>query len=268
MNSGLRRWLLTGYVAIACGLILLPIAIVVLTSLTNADYISFPPQGLSLKWYAEVLSDPSWMRSLRTSLAIAALVTGIALLGGVTAALGLRLARGAWAAGLQILFLSPLMLPTIIIGLAVLRFYQSVGMPASVLTVALGQAVVATPYVIRLVLASLTGADPNIERAARNLGASRWRTFWRVTFPLARHGIVAGALFAFIVSLDDVNIALFLSDVHTTPLPVALFSYIEQNADPLGAAVASLLVFLALILRVVCDRAVGIERLFGLKSAG
>jgi putative spermidine/putrescine transport system permease protein len=266
MNSGLRRWLLTGYVALACGFILLPIVIVVLTSLTNADYISFPPHGLSLKWYAEVLSDPSWMRSLRTSLAIAALVTGIALLGGVTAALGLRLARGAWAAGLQILFLSPLMLPTIIIGLAVLRFYQSVGMPASVLTVALGQAVIATPYVIRLVLASLTGADPNLERAARNLGASRWRTFWRVTFPLARHGIVAGGLFAFIVSLDDVNIALFLSDIHTTPLPVALFSYIEQNADPLGAAVASLLVFLALILMVVCDRAVGIERLFGLKS--
>jgi putative spermidine/putrescine transport system permease protein len=88
----------------------------------------------------------------------------------------------------------------------------------------------------------------------------------RVTFPLIRHGILAGALFSFIVSLDDVNIALFLSDVHTTPLPVQLFSYIEQNADPLGAAVASILVLLASLAILICDRIVGIEWLFGIKQ--
>lgn len=267
MSTSLGHRILTVYVVIAAALILSPIVVVVLTSFTAADYISFPPQGFSFKWYGEVFADPNWMRSLRTSIVIAIMVTVIALACGVPTAIGLRLARGRLAAGLQMLFLSPLMLPTIIIGLAILQLYRSIGIPASVVTVALGQAVIATPYVIRLVLASLAGIDPNVERAACNLGANRWRMFWRVSFPLARHGIVAGALFAFIVSLDDVNIALFLSDIHTTPLPVALFSYIEQNADPLGAAVASLLVLLALLLMFVCDRAVGIEKLFGLKAA-
>jgi len=261
------HWALPAYVALMTVVILLPIAVVLLTSLTSDAFIAFPPRGLSLKWYAAVLASSTWVDSLKLSLVIGTMVTVFALLCGVPAALALRAREGWVSVALQTFFMSPLMLPTIIIGLAVLQFYQSISARPSAVTVAAGQALIAMPYVIRLVLGSLSGLDPNLERAACILGANPWTTFRRVTFPLIRQGIVAGALFSFIVSLDDVNIALFLSDIHTTPLPVQLFSYIEQNADPLGAAVASLLVLLALALIVVCDRIVGIEWLFGIKQA-
>lgn len=259
-------WLLTAYVAVITVLVLLPIAIVLLISFTASDYIIFPPPALSLQWYRTVLSDPQWTDSLWLSLRIATLATVFSLVLGVPAALALRSGTGFVAAVMQTLFLSPLMVPTIVIGFALLRVFSTLGIGASALTVAVGQTVLAMAYVMRLVIASLAGVDPKLESAAAILGSSPWRTFWTVTFPLIRHGIIIGALFSFIVSLDDVNIALFLSDVRTSPLSVTLFSYIEQNADPQGAAVSSLLVMIAVILLALADRMVGIGWLFGIRG--
>lgn len=112
---------------------------------------------------------------------------------------------------------------------------------------------------------SLGGLDPALERAAAILGASNWTIFRRVILPLVRQGIVAAALFCTIVSLDDVNVALFLSDVRRAPLSVRLFSYILQNADPLGTAVSSILVLIALALIFVCDWLVGISWVLALQ---
>jgi putative spermidine/putrescine transport system permease protein len=249
-------------------LVLLPIFVVVLVSFTASDFITFPPPGLSLEWYRAVLTDPQWTSSLWLSLRIAALVTLFSVVLGVPAALALQSSTGASAAAAQTLFLSPLMVPTIVIGFALLHIISTLGIGASALTVAIGQTILALAYVVRLVLASLAGVDPQLERAAAILGSSPWRTFWTVTFPLIRHGIVVGALFSFIVSVDDVNIALFLSNVRNAPLSVTLFSYIEQNADPQGAAVSSLLVLIAMVLLAICDRIVGIGWLFGIRDAG
>jgi putative spermidine/putrescine transport system permease protein len=259
-------YVLTAYVALMAVLVILPIAVVLGASLSESAYLTFPPQGLTLKWYQETIENSLWTDSFWLSLQIGCMVAVFATLIGVPAAMALRNMRGPLATGLQTLFLSPLMLPTILIGLSLLQFYQKAGIGTSALAVTLGHTIIACPYVIRLVLASFAGVDPNLERAASILGAGPLRKFMRVTFPLIRHGILAGALFSFIVSLDDVNIALFLSDVHTTPLPVQLFSYIEQNADPLGAAVASILVLLASAVILICDRIVGIEWLFGIKQ--
>jgi putative spermidine/putrescine transport system permease protein len=258
--------LLTIYVAFISALMVLPIAIVIAASINSAAYLSFPPAGFSTTWYSQVLTDPTWRDSLWLTLQIGAAVAVLSTTLGVMAALGLRQMDNAVSSVAQTFFLSPLMLPTVLIGLALMQFYQSIGVRASILTVTLGQLLIACPYVIRLVLASFTGIDPRLERAASILGANSWRVFWNVTFPLIRHAVLAGLLFSFIVSLDDVNIALFLSDTHTTPLPVQLFSYIEQNADSLGAAAASLLVLLACGAVFICDRLVGIEWLFGAKS--
>lgn len=258
--------LLTAYVGLICFLMIAPIGIVILTSLNSAAFLSFPPAGYSLKWYGEVLTDSMWSTSLWISLKIGFAVAVISTALGVIAALGLRSLNNAASSALQTFFLSPLMLPTVLIGLALMQFYQSLGIRASVMTVTMGQMLIAVPYVIRLVLASFVGIDPRLERAASILGADSLRVFWHITFPLIRHAVLAGMLFSFIVSLDDVNIALFLSDTHTTPLPVQLFSYIEQNADSLGAAAASLLILLACIAVFICDRLVGIEWLFGAKQ--
>jgi putative spermidine/putrescine transport system permease protein len=257
---------LTLYVWAITALVLFPIAIVLLMSFTSSAFIVFPPPGLSLEWYRTVFADEQWLSLLWLSLEIATLTTVFSLLLGVPAAIALRSASGPGAVAAQTLFLSPLMVPTIVIGFALLRVFSTMHIAASPLTVALGQTILAIAYVVRLVLASFAGVDPALERAAAILGAGRWYVFRRVTFPLIRHGIIVGALFAFIISLDDVNIALFLSDVRVAPLSVALFSYIEQNADPLGAAVSSLLIFIAIILLGICDRIVGIGWMFGIRT--
>lgn len=254
------------YVFILCVVIAAPIVVVVLMAFSSQAYFTFPPTGFSLQWFREIGADSEWMASLRLSLAIAVSVATLATILGVPAALGLRRTKGPWSALLQVFLLSPLMLPTMIIGLALLGLLQQLSLVTSMWAVVLGHTVIACPYVVRLVLASFAGVDPSLARAAQSLGASQVRTFFRVTFPLIRHGIIAGILFSLIVSLDDVNIAIFLSDVHVSPLPVRLFTYIEQNADPLGAAVASVLVMLAALLILVCDRIVGIEWLFGVKQ--
>ncbi len=242
-------------------------AVVLATSLTPAGFLQFPPERFSLRWYQAVAVDDEWASALLTSLQVGALVTGFSLVLGVPAALGRHASGGTRAATLQVLFLSPLMIPSLIVGVALLRLYSSYNVPASLASLALGQTMLATPYVVRFVLASLVGVDPSLERAARILGSGRIRTFRKITLPLIRHGIIAGAIFSFIVSIDDVNIALFLSDVHVTPLSVQLLNYVQQSADQLGAAVASLLVIIAFVLIVVCDRIVGIDWLFGIRRA-
>jgi len=127
--------------------------------------------------------------------------------------------------------------------------------------------VIAIPYVVRFVLASLAGVDPALDRAARVLRSGRWRAFRKVTLPLIRHGLIARALFSVIVSVDDVNIALCLSDVHVSPLAVQLLGYVQQTTDPRGAAVASLLMVVALVLIFICDRIACIDWLFGIRRA-
>jgi putative spermidine/putrescine transport system permease protein len=126
--------------------------------------------------------------------------------------------------------------------------------------------VITTPYTIRLVSVSLAGFDQNLERAARSLGASGWTTFRLVTLPLIRPGILAGAVFAFIVSFDDLAVSLFLSSPGAMTLPVRIFTYIEQIYDPLITAVSSLLILVAVVVVVLIERTVGMGRLFGAEA--
>jgi putative spermidine/putrescine transport system permease protein len=254
------------YVSALTVAMVLPIAVVVLTSLTPREFLEFPPSGLSLRWYVAILESGVWTTALQVSLQIALIATSASLVIGVMAALGLRAASGRWSTGLQTFFLSPLMIPSLLIGLGLLRLFDEAHIRPSILTVAVGHTMIATPYVIRYVLASLAGIDPALERASAILGAGAWRTFRRITLPLMRPGIVAGALFSFIMSVDDVNIALFLSDIHVLPFSVKLMGHVEQNADPLGAAVASILVILAFVVLLVCDRIAGIDWMFGIKA--
>lgn len=266
MGKLFADWTLRLYVGLATIAMALPILIVLGTSLSPRAFLEFPPSGIDFRWYMAVLNNPAWTESLRLSFQIAAIATVSSLLLGVPAVLALRKIRSSWSVTLQTFFLSPLMIPTILIGLALLRTFESWDIRPSIVTVAVGHTIIAMPYVIRYVLASLSSVDPAVERAALIHGASPWRTFWTVTFPLMRHGIIAGALFASIVSLEDVNVSLFLSQIHLQPFAFRLLGYVEQNANPLGAAAASLLVLTAMIMLFICDRIAGINWLFGIKS--
>lgn len=254
------------YAVVLAALMVLPIAIVILTALTPKEFLEFPPSGLNLRWFGEVWASEVWMKALGVSVRIAVLATVCALVVGVTAALALRATASRWSAALQAFFLSPLMIPSMLIGLGLLRLFDWAHVSPAVVTVAVGHTMIATPYVIRYALASLSGIDPVLERAAGILGADPLRTFTRVTLPLMRPGIVAGALFSFIMSLDDVNIALFLSNIQVQPFSVKLMGHVEQNADPLGAAVASVLVIIAFVVMLICDRIAGIHWMFGIRS--
>jgi putative spermidine/putrescine transport system permease protein len=182
--------------------------------------------------------------------------------------------RGRWSSGrpcscsLNTFFLSPLMLPTVIFGIALLQFYTRIGITRTPLSLVFGHLVITVPYVVRLVSASLAGLDPSLDRAAMNLGATPWQTFRRVTLPLIRPGIIAGATFAGIMSFDDVSVALFLASPRSVTLPVRIFTYIEQTFDPLVTAVCSVLIVFAALGVVLIERSIGLGRLFGAPEAG
>lgn len=245
--------------------VLAPIAVVLLAPLTVAEYTSFPPEGLSLRWYLAIPAHPEFLESFRVSALVAVVTGAVATVLGTLAALVLVRHRFRGRDLVNALFLSPLMLPAVILGIALLQFYTLAGITRTPLALVFGHLVITVPYVVRLVSASLAGFDRSLELAAMSLGATPWQAFRRVTMPLIRPGIVAGATFAAIVSFDDVSVALFLAGPHAVTLPVRIFTYIEQTFDPLVTAVCSVLIVVALMGVVVIERSVGLGQLF---SAG
>lgn len=256
---------LATYVALVCCFSVAPVAVILLESLTAADYITFPPRGISLRWYIEIAHRPEFIESLKVS-AIVAMATAIGATAiGTMASLALVRYRFPGREIIQSLFMAPLSLPALVLGIALLRFYIAAGLPRDVSTLIIAHLVVTTPFAIRLVTVALTGLDANLELAANSLGASRWRTFRYVTLPLIRPGIVASLLFTFIISFDEVAVSLFLSSPTAMTLPVLVFAYVEQNYDPFITAISSVLVLFAILMTVVLERTVGIGRIFGLR---
>ena len=240
-----------------------PLVVVFLSSLTRAEYVSFPPIGLSLRWYVAMFGNSEFVDSLLVSLRIAAIVAILAAVIGVLAALAMtRLEfRGRWL--LNALFLSPLVVPGIVLGAAILVFYARTGMTSSTTSLILGHLAIATPYMIRLTTVSLVGFDTRLELAARNLGATPFTAFRRITLPIIMPGISAGIAFAFIVSFEDVNLALFLAGSQSITLPVRIFGYMTQESSPIIGAAGSLLALIVLAMAVVIDRLVGLRKAFG-----
>lgn len=252
------------YSVLAYTFILLPILVVVLTSFTGAGYVTFPPKSWGIKGYIDLMNRPEFIASFRVSLVVAAGASVASTTLGILAALGLTRYRFPGRDFLSTFFLSPLMLPTIVLGLAILLVYNQVGITKTPFSIVVGHIVVTSPYVIRLVGASLAGFDRSLELAARNLGASAWMTFFKITLPIIMPGVIAGATFAFITSWNEVNVAIFLSSSTMTTLPVRIFSYIEVSAvDPMITAVGSVLVIIAGIALVVIERTMGLGKVFG-----
>ena len=261
------QWIFSIYGWLIAAVLVLPIAVIILSSFNAGATPAFPPQGWSLRWFEAFLADEAFVDASISSIKIAAVAAILSLMVGVPSALWVSRTSGRLGTFMEAFLLSPLMLATIVLGFAILQVIRLAGIPTSPLAIAVGHSIIGTPYVARLVLASLSGAPADCERAARSLGASPLRAFISVTLPLAKSGVVAGGLFALLISLDDVNIALFLSDVHTTTLPVRTLSYIEQNADPLASAVSTGLVIVVFVLLLIADRIFGIDRMFGLPAA-
>jgi putative spermidine/putrescine transport system permease protein len=258
------RVTVNGMIVASVLLLVVPLALTLSMSFDARDYLgSFPPLRLSLRWYATFFSDPYLLKGLKTSVELAALTALAASAFGLSAAVALERLPRRYAQLLMSLFLSPLIVPGVVVGFALLIFYARAGVENTFLRLLGGHVLITFPYAIRTVLAALGGIRPSLVEVAQSLGASRTRAFWTVTFPLARTGIAAGAIFAFVFSLDDVAVSIFLSDPDRYTLPVALVSMLHANFDLTIAAVAVLIMSTSIALMLLLDWVAGLDRIVG-----
>jgi len=269
-GAGARIRLRTAIVALwllrigAFALLFVPIALVIAMSFGGDAYATFPPRSWSFKWYLNVFRRDEFVSSFLTSLAVAAVVTPISVTIGTLAAYGLWRRPGRGARALESLFMSPVLLPLVVTGLAVLVFVNRVGIGTGVPAICAAHVAITFPYAFRAVLAALSRYDRRLDEAAASLKVGPVQTFWHVTLPLIRPGIVAGAMFAFVMSFDDFAATIFLIAPDTRTLPIAIYQYMEFNLDPTVSAVSSLLVVVATVGVLLVERLIGVDRFFGI----
>jgi putative spermidine/putrescine transport system permease protein len=249
--------LVAGFVLL---LLQLPVIIVVLASVTETSYLTVPPQGFTLDWYRQVLGDASYLNAILFSLSLALTTTLLALICGTAAAYALVRRKVPGGEALSALLMAPLVFPAVVIAVALLQFYTLTGVRGTFGALAAAHLLITLPYVMRSVLASLSGVEPLLEEAARTLGASGWTAFRKVTLPLIRPGLVAGGIFSFIVSFDNVPVSIFLVSVRQTTLPVKIFAAVEHGIDPGIAAISTLLIIVTGLGLVVAERWAGFHR--------
>lgn len=240
-------WLKIAGVLVAIYLIL-PTLVVIPMSFTAGATFQFPPDEWSLRWYENFFSDQRWIRALGNSLRVAVVVMVLATLIGTAAAVGLSRARARWAEAVRSFLMLPLVAPGIVIAVVVYIAYLQWGLVGSFWGYVLIHTAMALPFVLVAVSASLSGFDTNLLRAASSLGASPMRAFWRVQLPLILPGVLSGAVFAFVTSLDEVVVALFIRSPLFETLPVRMFNSVTIEIDPTVAAASSILVVLATLI--------------------
>lgn len=254
-SVALGLWVLLVY-----AFLLLPVVVVVLAAFSATSYLSVPPKGLTFRWFLQVLDDPAYLGAIWYSLVLAILAAIGSLVVGTTAAYALARRQVPGGHAISALLMSPLIFPGVVIGVALLQFYSMLGLRTSFTGLLVAHVVITLPYTVRAILASLSGADPYLEEAARVLGASRLAAFWTVVLPLIRPGVLAGGLFAFITSFDNVPVSIFILEPRRTTLPVKIFASIEYGVDPTIAAVSTMLIAATALFLVLAERWIGFHR--------
>ncbi len=247
-----------------------PIVMVIVSSFNGVGVFAFPPRMLTTRWYSQI--DPSFYSALYVSLIVAFLTSVIATILGVPAALALARGRFPGRDLLNAILLSPLMVPALVTGVALFQFSLlfwdvfKVAIGGTITGLVIGHLTFAIPFLVRAVLASHTRYDHSVEEAAASLGAKPARTFFQVTLPILRPGIISGAVFAFLISLDEVPIALFMGGGSSTTLPVKIFTAIEISFGGDILAISSIIVVASFIVMLILDRIIGLDRLFASKQ--
>lgn len=240
--------------------LLTPIVIVLLASISTTSYLTFPPQSVTLKWYGKALSQTQYLEGFRYSILLAAVTVALSVTIGTLAAFAVMRFKFPGRDFINSFVLSPLIFPMVIIGIALLQFYSLLKISGSFFGLVLGHVVITFPYVVRTVSASFYQFDVALEEAAMTLGASRIKTFFKITLPQIRPGLIAGAIFAFIVSFDNVPVSIFLIGVKATTLPVVIFSYIEYGVDPTIAAISTILICLTGATIFIIEKWIGFSK--------
>jgi putative spermidine/putrescine transport system permease protein len=258
-----RRPVLGALAIIGYMVMIVPILFVVAAAFSGGDSLQFPPESFSLKWFAAAASYKPFMTALVSSAQLAVLATVLALIIGVPAALALQRSTFAGKGWVQGLFLSPLIVPELVVGLAL---YQQLiaGLGTATFTALLvGHTALLIPYAVRVTGASLALADPFVEEAARGLGARPFKVFTSVTLPLLRPGIVSAALLSFVTSFNNVPLSLLLQGRTFNTLPVSMLDYVQKSYDPMIAAMSTLILAATIVFAFIAERTVGFATIFG-----
>jgi putative spermidine/putrescine transport system permease protein len=222
--------------------LLAPLFAILPLAFTDSVFLTYPVPGWSLRWFHELMTSETWRRAIVNSLVIGAGATLIATVLGTLGAVGLRERLPPMSGAFRTLFLLPMVVPAVVLGVGMQLLFVRLGLANSYLGVMIAHAVVALPFVVVNVAASLEGIDRRVERAALSLGASPAVTFRRVTLPLAAPGVISGAVFAFATSLDEVVLTLFVAGPNQRTLARQMFSSLRENISPAIAAAAFLFI--------------------------
>jgi putative spermidine/putrescine transport system permease protein len=242
------------------GFLVAPILFVVVASFSGSGVLAFPPQDLSLRWYRELWGDRRWIDAAWTSLQLAWWSTLFSLVLGIMGAFAVAWRRPWKGRGvLSAVLLLPLAFPFTATGVALMLTLRQWGLLGTFTGFFIVHALVTLPYTFRAVLGSIRGLNPTYYEAALMHGANEWRAFWKVTVPLLRPGVMAGFIFAFLLSFDETTISMLLVGPFITTLPVEMFNQVVESVNPVVAAVSSIQIFVVAVLLLVVDR------LFGLK---
>ncbi|MCW2858240.1 MAG: polyamine transporter permease [Marmoricola sp.] len=237
LGWGLRAW-----VAVVVLLLLAPTLVVIPMSFSASATFAFPPRNWSLRWYEQFFTSDAWMSSLVTSLEVGLLVAALATVLGVAAAFALDRGRFVGRGAIRTLAMAPMIMPGIVVAVAIYAVFLRWHLTGTVTGFVLAHTTLAIPFVITSVTTSLAGYDRTVETAAASLGANPATTFRRITLPLVLPGVASGFAFAFVTSLDEVVIALFLQTPNVRTLPVQMYDSITLQIDPTIAAASSLMV--------------------------
>lgn len=233
--------------------LLMPILMVMAASFTAGGFLAFPPQGWSLRWWEAMINDRDMVHGFMISLRVALVVVALSVPLGALAAIQLSLAgprrHQLWSG----IFASPLSVPLVLTGFSLLVFFTQMGL-INERGLIIGHLVVSVPYVLRSALASLSLADHSLPRAAAIHGAAPVRVIWHVYFPLIKPGLISGGLFAFLASINNIVISVFVTQPGGSPLPVVIFSRMENLAEPSVAAASTTVIICTALLCLLLER--------------
>jgi len=240
-----RYWLLGAFAVLGIVYVVAPLAVVVLNSFSAVAYNVFPPEGYSLRWYQNLAQQQSFYLAALRSMLLALTATAVAMVVGTMAAYAIVRYRPRWANAMRAFFLSPIVLPNIVLGVAMFMFFIRTGMYGTYFSLVVTHVVVVLPFVIVVLTAALANYDWTLQEAAMDLGARPVRTFLKVTMPQISISMTISAVFAFMTSFDQVETTLFLVRAGNNTLPIEMFLYLQKWQDPTIAALSTVLIAFA-----------------------
>ncbi len=247
--------------AAAVVFLLAPLVVTVLVAFSASAVFALPPPEWSLRWFERLPNTRGLWPALSTSVEVAAVSTLAALVLGTLCAIGVVRGRFAGRDAIQTFMVSPLMMPGLVLGIAMLQFFRELGLRDAYAGLLIAHVVITLPYVMRTVTASLSLFDFALVDAARTLGCSYPRAIVKVVVPVLAPAFVTSALFAFLASLDNYPISIFFADAWTKTLPIQMLQYVEENPNPVIAAISAGLILFTVAILIVADRLVGLRRL-------